>query len=156
MQPLGIAIVAVVTPLVLVASGPSPSDACSLLTPAEAGAVLGEKILPGQHPPGGKITKICLYSSSTDLSIGDKKAIVAIITVQSFNNGKIPMQGITKTPVSGIGDDAIFIITSGFGSGLNVRKGDVAFQIRVNGGKLTIPLEEEMEKALANEILKRL
>jgi hypothetical protein len=156
MHAFGIAVAAAVSPYVLVAGGPSPTDACLLLTPAEASAVLGEKILPGQHPPGGKITKICLYSSSTDPSIGDKKAIVAIITVQSFNNGKIPMQGITKTPVSGIGDDALFIVTSGFGVGLNVRKGDVAFQVRVNGDKLAIPVEEEMEKALAKEVLKRL
>lgn len=155
MHSFRIAVAAVVTPLALVTSGPSPTDACSLLTPAEASAVLGETILPGQHP-AATITKICLYSSSADPSIGDKKAVLAIITVQSFNNGKIPMQGITKTPVSGIGDDAMFIITSGFGSGLNVRKGDAAFQIRVNGGKLTIPLEEEMEKALAKDVLKRL
>jgi len=163
-----------VTPLLLGSSRPrstdkaavpqrvrlAPGDACSLLTPAEVSAVLGEKILPGKHPPampnGKVIMTLCMFGPSADPGIEDKKAVLTIITTRSFENGTIPMQGITKTPVSGIGDEAVFIITPGFGSGLNVRKGGSAFQIRVNGGHLTTQQEQDLEKALAKDVVARL
>ena len=40
---------------------------------------------------------------------------------------------IAKTPVKGVGDDAYFIDTPGFGLGLNVKKGSSAFQVKVYG-----------------------
>ncbi len=134
-------------------------DACALVTPAEVSAALGITVLPGKTPPpvnGHPITTICAFSNVPNASIGDKKAVISLITTQSFDIGKTPVQGITKTPVSGIGDEAYFVVTPGFDSGLNVREGRHAMQIRVNGGKLTIAQEEDIEKAIAKAAVVRL
>jgi hypothetical protein len=61
--------------------------------------------------------------------------------------GKIPIKGTTKTPVSGIGDDAYYITAGGWGTRLSVRKGDVAFNCNLHGH---FPIDEikAKEKAL--------
>ena len=76
------------------------------------------------------------------------------IPVQRFNAAKTPIQGITKEPVSAVGDDAIFATTPGVGTGLIFRKGDAAFDLRVYG----FPIDQltTKEKELAQEVLARL
>ncbi len=58
----------------------------------------------------------------------------------------------TKTPVSGLGDDALYVETSG--AALYVKKGDFVFQIRIHG----FPLEEikAKEKTLAVDVMAKL
>jgi hypothetical protein len=67
---------------------------------------------------------------------------------------KVMQKSVVKTPVTGIGDDAVFVATSGIGTGLYVKKGNFAFQIRVFG----FPVEEieAKEKILAENILAKL
>jgi hypothetical protein len=137
-----------------------PTDACSLLTPAQVSAVLGvsvgagEKILP-------TTTAMCGWEVPGDKGIGRKRVVLNIYTqmgsrtpTQRFNTAKTPIQGITKVPVSGVGDDAIFATTPGFGTGLIFRKGDAAFDLRVYG----FPLDqiETKEKTLALDVLAKL
>jgi hypothetical protein len=55
---------------------------------------------------------------------------VSLMTVKSFEIGKTPMTGITKTPVSGLGDDGYFVEAHGMAAGLSVKKGDTCFQVR--------------------------
>lgn len=74
--------------------------------------------------------------------------------VDRFTNAKTPVKGITKTPVSGVGDDAYYITTPGLGTGLNVKKGNSAFQIRVNG--FPVDQTKAMEKTLALDVLAKL
>jgi hypothetical protein len=66
----------------------------------------------------------------------------------------MPMQGITKTPVSGVGDDAISITTPGMGTGLTFRKGASALDVRVYG----FPLDQikAKEETLARGIIAKL
>jgi hypothetical protein len=74
--------------------------------------------------------------------------------VDRFNNGKAPVLGIPKTPLSGIGDDAYYVTTRGLGTGLDVKKGNCVFQIRVYG----FPEDQikAMEKTLAQDALAKL
>ena len=58
------------------------------------------------------------------------------------------MQGITKTPVSGIGDDAYYI-ESGLNTSLYVKKGSSVFQITVFG--FSAEQIKSMEKTLGQE-----
>jgi hypothetical protein len=76
------------------------------------------------------------------------------MTVKSFETSKPPVKSIEKAPLSGVGDDAIYITTGGFGTALNVKKGNSAFQVRVGGFKME--QEKDIEKSLALEILKKL
>lgn len=72
---------------------------------------------------------------------------------QRFENAKAPVQGITKEPVSGVGDDAYYI-ESGLNTSLYVRKGSSVIQIIVFG----FPKEQvkTMEKTLAQEAAAKL
>ncbi|HXT72629.1 MAG TPA: hypothetical protein VN785_02125 [Candidatus Angelobacter sp.] len=137
-----------------------PTDACSLLTAAQVSAILGvsvgagEKILPNS-------TASCGWEVPGQKNLGRKRAVLNIYTqmgsrtpVQRFNTAKTPIQGITKEPVTGVGDDAIFATTPGLGTGLIFRKGDAAFDLRIYG----FPIDQikAKEKKLADCVIQKL
>jgi hypothetical protein len=143
-----------------VAHAAPPTDACSLLTSAEVSAALGvsvgagEKIVPNS-------TALCGWEVPGEKSMDRKRVVLSIYTqmgsrtpVDRFNAAKTPMKGITKEPVSGVGDDAIFATTPGFGTGLIFRKGNAAFDLRVYG----FPVDQlkAKEKTLAQSVLAKL
>lgn len=150
--------VAVFMPHIVFAA--TPTDACSLLTPAEVSAVLGvsvrvgEKIVPNS-------TALCGWDVPGEKRLDRKRVVLNIYTqigsltpIQRFNNAMTPITGITKVPVTGVGDAALFATTPGLGTGLIFRKGDAAFDLRVYG----FPLDqvEEKERALAAHVLAKL
>jgi hypothetical protein len=128
-------------------------DACSLLTTAQVSAALGTGVEAGK-PIVASNPKICGWAPPGGPKIDGKKLTLTLITLQSFDNGKKPLQGIEKVPLSGVGDDAIYITTGGFGTALNVKKGSGGFQVRVGGFKKD--QEMQVEKTLALEVLKKL
>jgi hypothetical protein len=134
-----------------------PTDACSLLTQAQVSGALGISVAAGQHVfPNNPST--CGWGQEGP---GGKRVVVSIYTqlgrltpVDRFNSAKTPVQGITKTPVSGVGDDAVSVTTPGFGTGLIFKKGASAFDVRVYG----FPLEQlkAKEKTLALDVIAKL
>jgi hypothetical protein len=142
------------------ASGTPPDDACSLLTQARVSSVLGVSVGAGQ-PISPTNPRTCGWSQPNDANHTGKRVVFDVFgpigkltPMDRFTNGKTPIKGITKTPVSGIGDDAYFITTPGLGTGLNVKKGNSVFQIRVYG--FSQDQIEAMEKALAQDALAKL
>lgn len=131
-----------------------PTDACTLLTEAQVSSVLGTSVAAGQHLGGNSL---CAWGK-----MGGKRVVLSIYTqmgsmtpVQRFNNAKnTPVRGIAKTPVSGIGDDALYMTTPGLGTGVFFRKGSAAFDLRVYG----FPLDQlkEKEKTLALDVIAKL
>ena len=140
-------------------AGAAGGDACTYLSGAQIGAVLGVAIDAGQHiGPGGAL---CGWGEPNDPNHSGKhvlltlyRAVGKISPVDRFENGKTPIQGIAKTPVRGIGDDAYFIDTPGFGMGLNVKKGSSAFQVKVYG--FSPDQIKAFEMTLAQDVLARL
>jgi hypothetical protein len=138
-------------------AGVTTSDACSLLARARVSAVLGVSVSAGQRiPPAGP--EICGWSQPSDTNHTGKRVMLTVFgsmgkltPADRFANGKTPVQGITKTPVSGIGDDAYYITTPGFGTALNVKKGSSVFQIRVYG--FSVDQIKAVEKTLAQDVL---
>ena len=128
-------------------------NACTLLTTAQVTAALGTAVEAGVPLVASNPTS-CGWAPPQGPRIDAKKVTVQLSTLKSFEASKRPMNGIEKTPLSGVGDDAIYVTTPGFGTGLNVRKGNSAFQVRVGGFKPD--KEKEIEKVLAIEILKKL
>lgn len=139
-------------PSVVIAQG-DKDNACLLLTTAQVAAALGTTVEAGK-PLIANSPKTCGWAPPGGPQIDGKKLTVSLISLASFENGKKPMEGIAKTPLSGVGDDAIYITTGGFGTSLEVKKGSSAFQVRVGGFKPD--QEKAIEKALALEILKKL
>jgi hypothetical protein len=130
-----------------------PGDACSMFTALQVSAVLGVTVSDGQHPIASSLL-LCGWAPAGGPRIDGKKLTVSLMTERAFEVGKTPMQGIAKTPVSGVGDDAYYVTASGLGTGLSVKKGSSFVQIRVGG----FPAEKakELEKALAVQMLARL
>jgi hypothetical protein len=136
------------------ANAAPPTDACALLTQAQINSVLGASVAAGQHIGSNAL---CGWGQA-----GGKRVVLSIYTqmgsmtpVQRFNMTKeSPVKGIVKTPVSGVGDDALYVTTPGLGTGLFFRKGSAAFDLRVYG----FPLEQikTKEKALALDAIAKL
>ncbi len=133
--------------------GAAPSDPCSLLTPDEVKAVLGVEVDQGQ-PMG---SKTCAWiPPGQPNSMNAKKVVVTMLDEQAFNLAKtaVGRKGITKTPVKGVGDDAVYVTVARMAATLSVKQGSLAFTVHVYG----FPLDqiELKEKELALKILARL
>jgi hypothetical protein len=134
-------------------------DACTYLRGTHISTVLGVAIDAGQHiGPGGAL---CGWGEPNDPNHSGKhvlltlyRAVGKLSPVERFENGKTPIQGIAKTPVRGLGDDAYFIDTPGFGLGLNVKKGNSAFQVKVFG--FSPEQIKAFEMTLAQDVLAKL
>lgn len=73
---------------------------------------------------------------------------------QRLGEDEDPAPGFTKTPVSGLGDDAFYTLIGPFGS-LSVKKGDTVFIVRIYG----IPDTDKqlaIDKSLAHEVIARM
>ena len=108
-----------------------PSDACSLVTAAQVSTALGITVGAAGK---GSVPHDCDWSQP-GAALGGKGVRVEILgsmgsmtPVDRFNTVKMPVPRIVKTPVSGLGDDAVYVET--FGAALYVKKGDFVFQIR--------------------------
>jgi hypothetical protein len=129
-------------------------DPCSLLTASQVSSALGVTVADGKSA----IPQDCQWSQSNG-GVRAKSAFLEILgpmgkltPVDRFNTAKAPVGKIVKTPVSGLGDDAVFVETMGVG--LYVKKGNSVFLVRVSG----FPLEDAKakEKALAQQALAKL
>ncbi len=134
-------------------SAPPAGDACSLLTQAQVSAVLGVPVGHGERVvPSSPL--LCGWEQPGSSVANSKRVMVAIIRLDQFTQEKTPLPGIKETSASGIGDDAHYMTTPGFGTGLSVKKGSRAFKVRVYG--FSLQQIEAMEKRLAQDILAKL
>jgi hypothetical protein len=138
------------------------SDACALLTQAQASAALGVSLGTGAHPGGDSASAhaTCQWSQPGQGSASPKRVMLVILgpmgtmsPADRFESAKRPVQGITKTPISGVGDDACYV-ESRANTSLYVKKGNSVFQILVFG----FPPDQvkTMEKTLAQQAVLRL
>jgi hypothetical protein len=155
----------VITGLVLlswrtISAAPAPTDACTLLTPAHVGSVLGVAVGAGEHVlPSNPL--MCGWGEPNDRAHRGKRVVLDVFgplgqrsPTDRYNTAATPVPGIEKTPVTGIGDAAFYATTPGIGITLTVRKGASVFQVRVTG----FPADETKvkEKTLAGDVLAKL
>jgi hypothetical protein len=128
------------------------TDPCSLLTAAQVSAALGVTVQTGKPAGGG----MCYWSPTGQL-IAPKRVMLQTVgkigtltPADRFNTMKSPVPRITKTPVAGVGDDALYI-DNGRSVEIAVKKGAAVFQITVFG----FPPDQikSIEKSLALEAL---
>ena len=140
------------------AYGAPPSDPCSLLTPEQVSAVLGAQVGPGKRIA----PTLCGWRPAGQPAGKAKSVMITLLDARGFAATKMQLnvKGITKVPVSGVGDEAVYGTTSGLGSTLSVKKGDFYFVVHVNG----FPFDkakgadetEAKEKTLALQILSKM
>jgi hypothetical protein len=139
-----------------------PNDPCSLLTPAQVSGALG---VAASAPK--QIDQFnCEWSEPGANVMRGKGVLLHIVgqvgtltPVERFNNIKMPLpvKGVTKTPLSGVGDDAVYGSVGGLAPELTVKKGNFVFQIRIHGlPRNQINEIEAKEKALAQDVLAKL
>jgi hypothetical protein len=139
------------------AYGAAADDACKLLTQAEINAVLGGRV--GSGSSAGKT--LCQWDVIGDAPGRSRRtASVALLTQRAYEMAKAPASRFTKTPVSGIGDEAVFGVVPNVQATLAVKKGGLMFLIRVQGFAIDQPqaidLVQLKEKTLAQEVLAKL
>ena len=136
-----------------------PHDACSLLTQTQISSILGIPVNAGVHPAGDVPNSQlnCQWSPSAPDASNSKRVTIDIFEAvenrspaDRFENAKKEVRGVTKTPVSGVGDEA-FYSESRVNTILYVKKGSFVFQIIVAG----FPTEQNkaMEKTLAQAVV---
>lgn len=132
-----------------------PTDACTLLTPAQVSATLGVQVEAGS----GLVQHVCSwYVPGTH-----KGATLIIYSPKRFDVLKqnAAAYGAAKTQLDGVGDEAVFGLAPNFAGTLLVRKGDFVYMVRVEGfpfdkdGSVSRRVEK-MEKALARIVLTKL
>lgn len=143
------AVLLVVGSTIAPSASAAPADACTLVTPEQVSSVLGVTVGSGERVVASS-PKMCGFGGAASA----KRVVVALLTLEMFAHEKTPLQGISEESVGGLGDDAHFMTTPGFGTGLSVKKGNFAFKIRVYG----FPVDQikEKERTLAQQVLAKL
>ena len=132
------------------------SDACSLLTPAGVGKVLGVTVTAGKSG-----LPYCDWDQAGNTKPDRKRASLQIVQpkgkrtpVDQFANPMPPSPGVTKLPLSGVGDDSYYMSSEASGTYLLVKKGSTVFRVRVFG--VTTDQAKAMEKTLAQDVVGKL
>ena len=128
------------------AEAPSP---CSLLTSAQVTAAVGVSVGAAQ-PIANTGCSWTAPHMIVSLSLWDGSA-------SGWSKIKIPLPGVTKTAVPGLGDDAIFSTLGPAAKQfvtLSVKKGGTAYLFKVYGP--TVTEQMTMEKTLAGDVLAKL
>jgi hypothetical protein len=128
------------------AYGAPPTSACSLLSPEQVSSALSAKVGAGK----ALMAKVCIWPGASG-----KRVTLNLISLQAFAAAKVPIgNGIVKTDVSGIGDDAVYVSGQGSPTTLTVKKGAAAFTLIVSG--FSDDLTKAKEKTLALEVCSKL
>jgi hypothetical protein len=150
------------------ASAAPPDDACSLLTQAQVGTVLGAPVVPGTHL-NSTDSKSCMWSQANAPAMGRKSVAISLSTAEVYKNSKALMERtqaamkeekdedagqLTITPVTGIGDEAYYG-SMGSHPKFNVKKGNLSFSVEIFGD-FPPDKSKAMEKTLAVQILSKL
>jgi len=131
-----------------VASAQVPSDPCAQLTVAQVSAALGESVAAGQKAG----TKTCSWSANKPTH-----QIVSLMYSPpgDWNTRKTrPMVGVTKTSVSGVGDEAFAETAANFTT-LYVKKKNTIFMVRVYGvpdPERQLAIEKPIAQAVAAKV----
>jgi hypothetical protein len=148
----------------------TPPQPCSLLTQAQVSTTLGIAVVAGK--PEGQFDCECDQPGwsmirGVRLLLHVLGTVGNLSPVQQFNTIKMPLpvflphsQEIIKTPLSGVGDDAVYVIRGNSAPELTVKKGDSVFQVRIQGfpSKQVSQVNqiEAKEKTLALDVLAKL
>jgi hypothetical protein len=125
-----------------------PADPCKLLTSAQVAAALGTPVGAAES----------ITSDNTACKWQTPKAPRQMVTLQVLPAGKVftgrTQPGQPQTSVSGLGDEA-FYRELGAWKGLFVKKGAIAFTLKIYGVK-DLDKQAAIEKQLAVDVLAKL
>jgi hypothetical protein len=125
----------------------APADPCSQVTAAQVTSALGETVDAGKKSNA----KTCTWIANKPVH-----QVVSVMYSPPFDWDRLkrPQLGVTKTSVSGVGDEAFAETAANFTT-LYGKKGDTTFMVRVYG--VTAPdkvlaIETSIAKAVAAKL----
>ena len=128
--------------------------ACGLISASRVSEVLGTPI----EQQASQTSTICGWAKEHDNTPNGKRVLLTVYETlgelspsDRFTAGKKPSTGVIKTPLSGVGDEAYYVDTTGFGIGLTVKKANFVFQVRVYG--FSPSQTKALEKTLAQDVV---
>jgi hypothetical protein len=155
MRIAGIAVLSITSALPLMAH--AETDACTLLTPVQVAAAVGEAVSDGTHVTP-TFVKTCTWTPSGKSKLGS--VTLNLQTAAFYDGGKRQAtmaatvgQG-TGMKATSVGDDAYYFVT-GDQSALFVKKGAVSFKVAVYA-RIPTAEKEAMELKLAREVVAKL
>jgi len=102
-------------------------DACKLLTAAQVSNVLGVPVDEGAYTLPGQ-SQFCIWREHGKPTMSAQNVQVNFLTPRQFD---APKTGpFVKGPESGLGDEAYWAYTPGFGFTLSVKKGSAYFRVQ--------------------------
>ena len=142
--------------------GAGTNEACSLLAQAHVSAVLGVSIGSGRETVPGA-SRSCTWSEPGATLLTGKRVRLEILgplgsmtPVDRFEkNVKMPVDQIKRTPLSGVGDDAVYLGGGNIPVRLYVRKGSSVIHVVVTGFS-SDDETKKLEKTLAQDALTKL
>lgn len=133
------------------------TDACTLLTPVQVAAAVGEAVSAGAHVTP-TFVKTCTWTPSGKTKLG---SVTLNLQTAAFYDGakgqatmaSVAVKGAEVKPAS-VGDDAYYFVT-GDQAALFVKKGAVSFKVAVYA-RIPAAEKEAMELKLAREVVAKL
>ncbi len=134
--------------LTTIAFADEPPDACSLLSTQDVATDLGVEVDAGVNIGPGA----CRWNGR-----GGRPATLRInfTKSRSFDIGKTPLAGYTKTPESGVGDDAYSAVGGGVVT-LSVKKGSAFFIVFVQIPNNSLEQTAAVERKVALKLVEKL
>ena len=130
----------------------APPDPCALLSDSQVSAALGVSTGAGKSTGG----RICRWAGPGGRPGVSPALVLTMQDARAFEFAKAPTNSRTlvKTPVSGVGDDAVFNAVGIVTVTLTVKKGDTYFEVHAYG----FPVEQTktIEKMIAQEVVSKL
>jgi hypothetical protein len=141
------------------AGAAAPANACMLLSQAQVATILGVDVDAGKNLIGPDDCRFIQKGAKP----GSDAALlqVNLTKAQSFEAGKIPLPNWTKTPITGLGDEAYSADRSGkisfpVSPSLSIKKGAVYVVIIAKAPMATLEQTQDVEKKVARAILEKL
>jgi hypothetical protein len=128
-----------------------PTDACSLLTPAQVTSVLDIPATPGHLDPADKT--VCHWPFTGLAGVLNSKKGVEVKLLDANSWSMLEPAIAAGESVTGVGDNATYFGPSRLTT-LVIERGNVRFEVTVSG----VPLDQvkAKEKTLAKDILAKL
>jgi hypothetical protein len=102
-----------------------PVDPCSLFTTEQVSSALGMSVTPGKHV----VATLCEWDA------GAKKLTAGFVSASAWEQTKAlraSMKSIERTPISGLGEEAVFAVTPVVNT-LEVKKGAAVLNLHFYG-----------------------
>ena len=138
------------------ASAAAPTNACALLSQAQIATILGVEVDAGKNLIGPDDCRF--IQKGTKPGFDAAMLQVNLTRAQAFEIGKTALPNWTKTPITGLGDDAYSAdrggkITFPISPSLSVKKGSLFVVIIAKLPKANLEQTKEVEKKVASAIL---